>query len=62
MAESHVHQSKPYPNLAKHLEKGERNLPDPAKRTLRCGPWVDGRCQKCGQLDRLDFIEEFGDD
>lgn len=32
-----------------------KGLPDPAKRTLRCGPWADGRCQKCGRPDPLDF-------
>lgn len=36
------------------------NLPDPAKRTLRCGPWderEDGThvCRKCGRVDPLDL-------
>lgn len=38
-------------------------LPDPAKRTLRCGPWEDrpdgsSVCQKCG---RVDFDLDLGD-
>jgi hypothetical protein len=33
----------------------------PTERRLRCGPWVDGRCEKCGRLDPLDFMEEDDD-
>lgn len=24
----------------------------------RCGPWVDGVCQKCGRRDPLDIIDD----
>lgn len=53
------------PAEAKRIKEilAKRNLPDPAKRTLRCGPWderEDGThvCRKCGRLDPIDFIDE----